>query len=260
MRPVLKMKLPADGSKVYAIPVKSSGSGVKRPKIFSLTTLPLADLPYDVLTEGWDEALRTLKLRPRDWKFFIEVYRGASWLVELWLGTKSSAPGDNTLPPNLEIPSPRMGRGGYDSGEFEDDPQGEPARDAPFRGGTASESGASRGQRRGDNLFPKRGNSGASFVSSAGSSEQRGNPLAAVERRVRSLVAGAVVFDASSLVLFDVCTTSWTISGRRSRPLSWSCHYQVNRSPQAPPLPSKLGPTGQAPQALCPCRLPIFKH
>ena len=115
MRPVLKMKLPANGSKVYAIPVKSSGSGVKHPKIFSLTTLPLADVPYDVLTEGWDEALWTLKLHPRHWKFFIEVYRGASWLVELWLGTKSSAPGDNTLPPNLEIPSPRMGRGGYNS-------------------------------------------------------------------------------------------------------------------------------------------------
>ena len=52
MRPVLTMKLPANGSKVYAIPVKSSGSGVKRPKIFSLPTLPFADLPYDVLTEG----------------------------------------------------------------------------------------------------------------------------------------------------------------------------------------------------------------
>ena len=48
-----------------------------------------------------------------------------------------------------------------------------------------------------DNLFPKRGNSGASFVSSAGSSEQWGNPLAAVERRVRNLVAGALAFDAS---------------------------------------------------------------
>jgi hypothetical protein len=93
LRPVLKMKLPANGSKVYAIPVKSSGSGVKRPKIFSLPTLPLADLPYNVLTEGWDEALRTLKHRPRDWKFFIEVYQGASWLVKLWLGTKSSAVG-----------------------------------------------------------------------------------------------------------------------------------------------------------------------
>ena len=45
LRPVLKMKLPADGSKVYAIPVISSGSGAKRPKIFSLPTLPLANLP-----------------------------------------------------------------------------------------------------------------------------------------------------------------------------------------------------------------------
>ncbi len=75
-------------------------------------------------------------------------------------------------PPSLKIPSPPMGRGGYDSREFKDDPQGEPVCDTPFRGGTTSESGAFRGQRRGgNNLFPERGNSGSSSVSLAGSSE-----------------------------------------------------------------------------------------
>jgi hypothetical protein len=56
------------------IPVKSSGSLVKRPKIFSVPTLPLAELPYDVLPEGWYEALITLKLSARQWKFVFEIY------------------------------------------------------------------------------------------------------------------------------------------------------------------------------------------
>jgi hypothetical protein len=71
---VVKMDLPQGGGKVFAIPVKTLGSGVKRPKIFSLTTLPQVNLPYEVLTEGWNEALMTLKLHARDWKFFFEVY------------------------------------------------------------------------------------------------------------------------------------------------------------------------------------------
>ncbi len=50
---VVKMDLPQGGGKVFAIPVKTSGSGIKRPKIFSLPTLPQVDLSYKVLTEGW---------------------------------------------------------------------------------------------------------------------------------------------------------------------------------------------------------------
>ncbi len=63
---VLKMKLPEGGGEVFAIPVKASGSAVKRQKIFSLPTLAQVDLPYDVLGEGWDETLMTLKLRARE--------------------------------------------------------------------------------------------------------------------------------------------------------------------------------------------------
>jgi hypothetical protein len=66
-RNVLKMDLPKQGGKAFVIPVKSSGSAVKRPKVFSRPILSQADLPYETLTEGWDEALRNLKLRAREW-------------------------------------------------------------------------------------------------------------------------------------------------------------------------------------------------
>jgi hypothetical protein len=63
---VVKMDLPQGGGKVFAIPVKTSCSGVKQPMMFSLPTLPQVNLPYKVLTKGWDEALTTLKLRASD--------------------------------------------------------------------------------------------------------------------------------------------------------------------------------------------------
>ena len=70
-RKVLKMELPDQGGKAFVIPVKSSGSTVKRPKVFSRPILVQADLPYNVLDEGWDGALVSLKLRAREWKFFL---------------------------------------------------------------------------------------------------------------------------------------------------------------------------------------------
>ncbi len=72
-RKVLKIELPDQGGKAFVIPVKSSGSTVKQPKVFSLPMLAQADLPYDVLIKGWDEVLNSLKLRAREWKFFLEV-------------------------------------------------------------------------------------------------------------------------------------------------------------------------------------------
>jgi hypothetical protein len=78
--PVLKMKLP-EGGGGFAIPVKSLGFAVKQPKIFSLPTIQQVDLPYDVLSEGWNESFGTLKLSPWIWKFFFEIYQGASGLV-----------------------------------------------------------------------------------------------------------------------------------------------------------------------------------
>ena len=112
-RNVLKMDLPKQGGKAFVIPVKSSGSAVKRPKVFSRPILSQADLPYETLTEGWDEALRNLKLRAREWKYFLEAYAGAS--------SSSEAP-----PPLNNVPSLRMGPGGYDPEDFADAPDADP--------------------------------------------------------------------------------------------------------------------------------------
>ena len=104
-RHVLKMDLPPDGSKAYVIPVKASGSAVKRPKVFSLPLLPQDKLPFGVLPEGWEEALATLKLCAREWKFFFEVYRGAEWLVALWRGGIEEGGQGGAPPVPLVIPS-----------------------------------------------------------------------------------------------------------------------------------------------------------
>ena len=118
--PVIKIKLPEGGRRSSAIPVKSLGSLVKQPKILSVPTLPLADLPYNILPEGWDEALITLKLTAWQWKFVFEIYRGASWLVGLLnvVGLTGAAKDR----PSINVPLPRMGKGGYDSDKFENKP------------------------------------------------------------------------------------------------------------------------------------------
>ena len=108
------------GGKAFAIPVKSLGSAVKWPKIFSLPTLPQVDLLYDILSEGWEDTLQTLKLSPWEWKFFSKIYQGARWLVGLLNGGGFTvAAGERPL---VEVPSPRMGKGGYDPQDFEDEP------------------------------------------------------------------------------------------------------------------------------------------
>jgi hypothetical protein len=117
---VLKMKLPEGRGKAFAILVKSLGSAVKRPKIFFLLTLSQAGLPYGVLPEEWDETLLTLKLSPREWKFFFKIYQGASWLVGLLNGGGFTAAAGER--PSVNVPLPRMGKGGYDPENFKDKP------------------------------------------------------------------------------------------------------------------------------------------
>jgi hypothetical protein len=167
-RLVLKMKLPEGGGVVFAIPVKASGSAVKRPKIFSLPTLALEDLPYSVLAEGWDETLRTLKLCAREWKFFIEIYQGASWLLGLLNnGGKEEVAGEQ---PSIQIPSPRMGRGGYNPEEFENESVRAGCR-SPFFGDQV-DSKCPPQRDAGVPLFPPRGDGGSGqSVSSVGSHE-----------------------------------------------------------------------------------------
>jgi hypothetical protein len=131
--PVLKMKLPEGGGKAFAIPVKSLGFAVKRPKIFSLLNLPQVDMPYNVLPEGWDETLLTLKLSPQEWKFFFKIYQGASWLVGLLNGGGFTAA--NGEQPLVNVPSPRMGKGGYDPEDFKDEPPNDLPHSSLFQDG-----------------------------------------------------------------------------------------------------------------------------
>ncbi len=105
------------GGMVFAIPVKASGSIVKRPNIFSLPTLAKVDLPYNVLTKEWDETLTTLKLCAWEWKIFIEINQGPSWLLGL-LNDGGNADAARERP-SVEIPLPRIGRGGCNPKEFE---------------------------------------------------------------------------------------------------------------------------------------------
>ena len=113
-RSVVKMAFPEAGEG-FAILVKSSGSTVKRPKVFSLPILARQMLPYP-LTIDWDLPLTSFKFKAREWKLLIEEYKGAAWFASLWMGGQTAAP-----PPALEIPSPRMGRD-FGSQEFQHRP------------------------------------------------------------------------------------------------------------------------------------------
>ncbi len=81
---VLKMSLPDQGE-VFAIPVNTSRSLVKRPKIFSTLVLPQDNLPYANFNKGLDETLTTFRLMAREWKYLIEAYPGESWMVNSYL-------------------------------------------------------------------------------------------------------------------------------------------------------------------------------
>ena len=187
-RKVLKMELPASGIRAFAIPVKSSGSTVKRPKIFSLPILPKDQLPYDViLPYGWDETLLTLRLRAREWKFFIEAYGGRDWLIQLWERKTGTPRGKVTPPPSVNIPSPRMGRGGFPSDDFEERPDGEDdvlSLESPPR----TQGGPSYFARGGRNRSAgSLGSSRASLDGSTGQDPSTAERVASISRRVTKL-------------------------------------------------------------------------
>ena len=87
-RSVVKMAFPEAGEG-FAILVKSSGSTVKRPKVFSLPILARQMLPYP-LTIDWDLPLTSFKFKAREWKLLIEEYKGAAWFASLWMGGANS--------------------------------------------------------------------------------------------------------------------------------------------------------------------------
>ncbi len=103
---VLKISFP-DKGEVYAIPVSASRSLVKRPKIFSIPVLPRDELPYDIFNTGWDEALTTIHLMAREWKYLIKGYPGETWMVNSYLDNSSGQDrGGRGNLPKLSIPSP----------------------------------------------------------------------------------------------------------------------------------------------------------
>lgn len=204
-RSVLKMDLPKHGGKAFVIPVKSSGSAVKRPKVFSRPILPQADLPYEVLTDGWDEALKNLKLRAREWKYFLEAYSGASWLVQLWGGGTKGAIAPEAPPLSNVAPSPQMGPGGYDPQDFEDAPDADsPPSTPPSRSSVQIGQGESIRRR---SLFPPpSGTRGEESVPSsrpslsedrAGYFERSNERLDSLTSRVRNLEFGANQVDST---------------------------------------------------------------
>ena len=111
------MDFPKTGD-CFTILVKSLGSTVKRPKIFSLPILLRVSLPYPASID-WDLPLTLFKFKARELKF---SSRGTKdflglWFADLWMGGILSRP-----LVALKIPySPRLGRE-FTSEEFENRP------------------------------------------------------------------------------------------------------------------------------------------
>ncbi len=199
------------GLRTFVIPVKASGSTTKRPKVFSRPIPPQAHLPYKILTEGWDKTLKNLKLRAREWKYFLKAYGGASWVVQLWSGGEEQARTPEAPPPLNDIPSPRMGLGGYDPEGFEDAHDADPSRTMPLR--TQHPGLFKRGASvQGRSLFsPPLGARGEDSVSSSqpslsecqeGDAARTKELLKAISLRVQNLERGVARVDSTLVTSF----------------------------------------------------------
>jgi hypothetical protein len=117
-RMVMKMDLP-DRGEAYAILVRTLGSSVQHPKVFLLPILLKTDLPFPE-TIKWDLPLLSFNFKTRERKLFIKAYQGSSWFALVWSHAIKRG-GLEDQPSTLEIPSPRIGKGGYSSEEFLDE-------------------------------------------------------------------------------------------------------------------------------------------
>jgi len=190
------MALPEAGEG-FAILVKSSGSTVKRPKIFSLPILAREVLPYPV-TIDWDLPLTSFKFKAREWKVLIEEYKGAAWFASLWMGGHSVTP-----PPALQIPSPRLGRefGLQDAQRYYPEDTGSRVSD-PDAGGDNDRPPSPLGGGAVAPLFQMRTDSSHCSSRSGGSVNSRGHPprverLAPLFRRLDALETRASLLEDS---------------------------------------------------------------
>ena len=112
------MVLPADGSGVYAITVRSSSQTINNKlRVFSRPSLKELDIPLGSRTSEVTMMLCSFRFRAKTLKVLIEGYPGYDFMTEL---VRINAGGAPRLAP-LNIPSPRAGASGYGN-EFAERP------------------------------------------------------------------------------------------------------------------------------------------
>ena len=245
-RPVVKMAFPEAGEG-FAILVKSSGSVVKRLKIFSLPILAREALPYPI-TIDWDLPLTSFKFKAREWKFLIEEYKGAAWFASLWMGGRSDTP-----PLALQIPSPQSLGGGFGSQDAQRNPEDARSHASDLYAEGDNNVGPHSPPRGGASapLFPMRPDSSHRSSRSGGSVNSRGHPppverLAPLFRRVDAL-------ETRTSLLEDSLPTSFSLV-RDELDEVWKDLRELERSMgsrQGPPQGSTFfqarGPTTSTP-------------
>ena len=129
-KPVIRMEFPINDRDALAISVRRSSQGTK-PRVFSKPILPLYEIPKCYRDEERLKILTTLELPARVFKVLIEAYPGHDGLLSLGesvrpgqasgilSGTRPVEAGAGLI---IDIPSPRMGEGGFRASEFEDRP------------------------------------------------------------------------------------------------------------------------------------------
>jgi hypothetical protein len=162
-RNILKMTLSHQGG-VFVIPVATSNSTVKRPKMFSSPILPQASLPYNVFNKGWDATLSTFCLWAREWKFLIEAYPGEVWIVNTCLnrGTLPMTRAVNLSKLRISPLPGEESESGPDPSLLASDPEDEgtrvsPVPSGPFFQGQRDTSRPPDGPRRVDNSVQSNG-------------------------------------------------------------------------------------------------------
>ena len=122
----LDISLPLGGTPGLAILVR--GSSQAKPRVFSRPVLPYTDFPISMRGEDVMGLLTSLNFPARVWKLLFEVHGGYDWMEDLANPPAERRGNLRANLPLLNIPSPRVGAGGYDPSGFEayeDDPQDE---------------------------------------------------------------------------------------------------------------------------------------
>ena len=105
--------LPLTDGEVFAIKVRASSQSVA-PRIFSQPILPFTLFPVEFRDVGRVTILTSVKLYARVWKLLLEAHGGYDWMMDL--ADERTGLMERKPPPQLDIPSPRVGEGGVSRG------------------------------------------------------------------------------------------------------------------------------------------------